>query len=254
MGNEPSEAAVPEPPKGIRSSNSYFGRTQEIGDADLHQIEDTIREARLERLARTIPSMRPSKSQAAGLERAKEAKLRTAVSLGTLQPSIKIARGVYLLSFGFRSDVPGRFILAAENLINSIGFSPCERVTVNLPIPDLANFIVEIVPHSESLTASEDGFTAVTKHVLSFTAARTVDGVQFTFVGQKLFAGDHVYSMQLGTELPEEVLSADELCLICLENRATVSVSNCGHSVFCERCMVEKAVRVHHCPICNALA
>jgi hypothetical protein len=236
----------------IRYSNSYFGGSGEIGTADRQQVEETIREARLERLSRVLPGVRSARSELSVAPT--QAKLKTYVSIGQPEPRIRIARGVYLLSFGFLTEVPGKFIIAADNWISSIAFIKGERTLVNIPIPRLTNFSLEIIPEPNSLTVPEAGYVAVSKHIVAFTAESTADRVVFTLASQRLIAGDRAYNAKVGAECPEEIVSADDLCLCCLADQATVSVAQCEHRSFCEKCMTEKAIRLHHCPFCSAIA
>ena len=53
----------------------------------------------------------------------------------------------YLLSFGFKSETPCKFVMIGNSLLNKFDWeTSAERTQISIPIPALSDFILEITP------------------------------------------------------------------------------------------------------------
>jgi hypothetical protein len=156
------------------------------------------------------------------------------------------------LCLGIKAEVSGQVILASNNLINSLRFPACGRILVSLPLPHVCRFVVEITADVRDFRGTiERGFVAVSRHQLVFEM--TPDS-RFVYATQKMFAGDHNYTVTVSKTCETEELAQPGVCLTCMEAAAEIAVAVCGHPVVCRACSTQRAVRLQHCPVCQAIA
>jgi hypothetical protein len=184
-----------------------------------------------------------------------QVKLKTFISIGQPDPKVQIVNGVYLLTFGFKSELPGKFVHASNQMISSLTFTASDRVTVHIPLLAPASFVLDITPDLSCLGSPlEAGYLSVTKHVLNFEFVDSQEGPTFRYANQKLYADEHSYLIEANRDCLTETLTLDTPCLVCLEAHATRRISNCIHEIICDDCLAGRAVRLHHCPVCNSPA
>jgi hypothetical protein len=253
MGGDTSQPQAGNPSFNVRSNDSYFCSTTEIGNGEPGDVERALRDLQIERLYQSAPHLRPTPSP--GPSASSQVKLKTFISVGLPDPKIQIVNGIYLVTFGFKAEAPGRFILTANQMMSSFTFAAGDRTLVHFPLLAVANFLIDITPDLKQIAPTiESGFRAVTKHVLNFQLVEGGPRPEFKSVGQKLFTEDQNYSIGVSKNCELEELSLPGRCLICLENDATVAVGGCGHELVCDDCLMGRSVKLHHCPVCNAPA
>ena len=249
MGSDTSQVPRTEgSPKTIRTQSSYFG-SSELGNIDSENIENTIRDLRLERLYQRAPHLRPQATQGPQ----KHLQVQTLVSLTDPEPYIRRVGGVYLLSFGFKSQCPCRFVLIGNNMINTVNWPTSdERVHVSLPLPALCEFVLEVAPDIEG-SPRKRGFIPVSKHTMYFGYSEDEAGEpQIQYKHQVLLAEEKSIRIEGGRMLPVVGEQAQGKCLVCGLEDATVAIGGCGHNILCQGCVDNRGVHFHHCPACDA--
>jgi hypothetical protein len=243
MGPDSSRGELPSPGASstIHSPHSYFGSSGQIGQKDAAELEATIRDLHRDRLSKYAAQTVPPPGGV---------KLKAFVAIGSPDPLLKLVRGCFCICLGLKADVPGRIVIAAGNLISSTTFHACDRRLISLPLPQPDRFVLEIVADIHEFKGRiERGFVPVSKHVLEFECPGPS---RFVYATQKLYTGDRKYSMQINKQCQIEEIGDDDLCLVCLTEKAEVAVRECGHAAICHQCARHAEVRLHHCPFCDA--
>lgn len=302
MGNNSSNPQNPLSTS-VRSNNSYFGSSPEVGNASEQDLASTIREMNLERLYSRAPELRPAQAQ----EPQPPQQLKAVISF--TNPIIKIIDKniqIYDLCFEIQSEAPGRLVLTSSGEINSLDFeitkkenTSNQKVQLSLPLPTLSNFNVEFHPDLEhAKTQLDDGFQFVPKHEFIFEISQSSSEFQIVLKEQRLYTADEkILSIPINSVIPIEncfdytniyqsstpqnsnnensLIEFDNSnndtvkpnsndqessntetknnipCLICLQKEADTAIAVCAHKVICDDCLCKRAVRLHHCPICN---
>jgi hypothetical protein len=238
-----SEASSPEGERDpiIQSTHSYFGSSGKIGQSDGRDLEERLRAFQDRRASPPQPS-------------SEGIKLKTFLSIGAPDPAISVVNGSYCISFGIRSECPGRVVIIARSEISSMRFPVSDRLLISLPIPEIDGFVIDISLDIDQFSGVvEQGFDSVAKHVLDFELFDSGESIQFTFARQKLFVAnsDRSYVITVNQQCaldPKE----GEVCFTCLTNVPDVAIADCGHCVICNDCLCGRGVRLHHCPLCHA--
>lgn len=251
MGSDSSQVPrTDNSPKTIRTQSSYFGSSSEISNIDTENIENTIRDLRLERLYQRAPHLRPQANDSPQ----KQLQVQTVVSITDPEPYLRSVNGILLLSFGFKSESPCRFVLIGNNMINTANWPIAnERVLVSLPLPAVCDFVLEVAPDLEG-SPRKRGFIPVSKHTLYFVySGEGDDGMpQFQYRHQILQAEEKSIKIDGGRRLPVLSEQHQGKCLVCGQDDATVAVGACGHNVLCQGCVDNRGIYFHHCPACDA--
>lgn len=300
MGNNSSNPQNPLSTP-VRSNNSYFGSSPEVGDANEQDLVSTIRDLNLERLYSKAPQLRPEQEEQ---EPQPPQQLKAVISF--TNPKIKIIDKniqIYDLCFELQSEAPGRLVLTSNNEINSLDFeitksgNTNQKVQLSLPLPTLSNFNVELHPDLEhAKTQLDAGFQFIPKHEFIFVISQSTSDFQIVLKEQRLYTADEkILSIPINSVLPiencfdysniyqnsqneknensliefdspqneqttsttgdQENTNAETKrnipCLICLQKEADTAIAVCAHKVICDDCLCKRAVRLHHCPICN---
>ncbi|KAE9603360.1 hypothetical protein Lal_00008217 [Lupinus albus] len=116
----------------------------------------------------------------------------------------------------------------------------CESQAKCLPSCTVVNMSVECMEQSESATHEEDKGTLYPKH--SFE--RTQEVIRIPVEGEKL--------PQNEDDQQQRISVADVMCTTCKQLLFRPVVLNCGH-VYCETCIVNLAVEVLKCEVCQSL-
>lgn len=232
----------------IRTSNSYYGSNNELGDLNNQNIETTIRDLQLERLYQHNPQLRPRPKT----PEPSQVHAKTFLSISDPSPFIKKVGNILEICFGLKAQAPGRIVVIANNLINTASFQSSEdRKLIIIPLPQNTDFVVELSPDiSQSTEKIPHGYVPIEKHVLSFSV-KSED--QIVFEETKLFTPTQNYKVKSGNTIPiiEEDKANDLVCLICFNNQADFACASCGHKIVCTKCQNEKNPRFCHCPICD---
>lgn len=247
MGSDESIQQKPETPK-IRSSGSYFGQN-DIVDIDTGNIEETIRDLQLERVYKRNPNLRPGNSPSK-----QTYQLKSFLSISEPPPYLKVFDSFSTISFGLKAETPGRItLITSNNEISSLEFEQSERTSISIPLPAKQNFLIDITPDLTKLAKPiSKTFLPITKHELRFEFLESEDGTQkLAYVDKRLQTDQNSFTVQVSKNVPifEEQLTGN--CLICNSNVADTSISNCDHKVICKKCLMERHVRLHHCPLCG---
>jgi hypothetical protein len=230
----------------IQSTHSYFGSSGKIGESNDRNIERTIRTLQDERLARAASSLPSTRPPSEGV------KLKTFISIGSPDPAISVVLGAYCVSFGLKTECPGRIVIIARNEISSLCFPVTDRLLVSLPIPEIDGFTIDISPDIDQYRGTiGPEFDAVTRHVLNFELFDNSESLQFTFAEHKLFVGERSYVIKVDQQCSIDPREGGP-CFTCLTKTADVAIAECGHQVICSDCLCGRAVRLHHCPLCHA--
>lgn len=231
----------------VRSQASYFGST-DFGSAENGSIENTIRDLHLQRLYHRAPHLRPRAPEQNPQQ--KEVHIQTVISITDPEPYIRCVSGrAYLLSFGFKSETPCKFVMIGNNLLNRFDWEVTdERTQISVPIPALGDFILEITPDLSQKEVMK-GFKIITKHTLSFKYLGDDD--QFEYIDQKMTVDSKTVTVTAKRKLPVINEQHQGKCLVCMQNSSTDAVGSCGHQIMCEKCKSERRVMLHHCPVCD---
>lgn len=230
----------------VHSTNSYYGASA-LGDMTNEQAQEQIRNIQMERLQRAFQKGAEQRE-----EHVEPPHLKSLVSIGTPDPRIAFVNNCYVVSFGLRAECTGTVTVIANGITISQSFSPVERLLVNLPVPVLGDFKVEVTPNIEG--AECDGsLLLVSKHTMTFRMTDNDTNIDFIYDKQILsVAGtDHAYDLsmhqvcKLHTNLPATK------CMMCLINDSDAVVGTCGHSISCRQCMSTKGIAIQQCPICG---
>ncbi|KAK8853922.1 hypothetical protein M9Y10_016468 [Tritrichomonas musculus] len=298
MGNNSSNAQSPLSTT-VRSNNSYFGSSPEVGEASDRDLASTIRDLNLERLYSRSPNMRPT-------QETQEPPQQLKAVISFTNPTIKIVDKniqIYDLCFELHSEAPGRLVIISNGEINSLNFEitknePNQKIRLSLPLPLLSNFNVELHPDLEhAKTQLDAGFQFVPKHEFIFQISQSESDFQIILKEQRLHtADDKILSIPINSAIPiENCFDYDNImkntqtpsnndpsnsliefdnstadsktpdnpdvsnkenkrnipCLVCLQKEADTAIADCGHLVVCDDCLCKRALRLHHCPICN---
>ena len=251
MGGAESAQQSQETPK-IRSSSSYYGQNKDLGDMDSSNIEETIRDLQLERLYKRNPDLRPKDPPSEP-----SYQLKTVLSISDPPPFLKVYDNFSLISFGIKSETPGRITLITNsNELSSLEIDQCDRTSISIPLPSKENFLIDITPDLTKLKKPiSKSYIPVIKHELKFKFVDQDDGSQkLIFEEKKLQAEKNSFTIAVGKNVPMFEEEARGNCLICNKNLADTAVGSCGHNVICKDCLTNRHVRLHHCPICGAFS
>ena len=251
MGSNESVQQNQETPK-IRSSSSYYGQNTELGDLDNGNIEETIRDLQLERLYKRNPDLRPKDTPSEPTYQ-----LKTVLSISDPPPFLKVYDNFSIISFGLKSEAPGRItLITSSNEISSLEFDQCDRTSISIPLPSKENFLIDITPDLTKLKKPiSKSYIPVIKHELRFKFIDQDDGTQkLLFEDKKLQTEKNSFTVTVGKNVPKFEEEARGNCLICNKNLADTAVGSCGHNVICKDCLTNRHVRLHHCPICGAFS
>lgn len=230
----------------VHSTNSYYG-TSELGDMTNKQIEEHIRNIQIERLQRRSQHMSAYETNV------DPPHLKSLVAIGTPEPRIACLNNCYVVSFGLRAECSGTVNVIANDLKCSQIFNPVERVLVNLPIPVLGDFRIEVIPNTDN-TQCDGNLLLVSKHTLIFRMVDDGTDIGFRYDKQILsIAGtDQAYNLSMRKDCKLHKNLTNTKCLLCLLADASVTIGMCGHKVACQQCMTDKQVTIQQCPICGA--
>lgn len=237
-------------PKTIRTNTSYYGGNGELGEIDDNNLEGTLRDLHLERLYQRAPELRPSTGEIATNV---PVKLKTVVSVTSPDPYIKNNNGVSELAFGLKTEAPCRIVLIANNLINSLACPLSDnRLVLNIPLPAISDFVLEITPDLENQQPVREGYLPVLKHVYVFKLVELGGEFRIQYIEQQLYTEQQMFRVEINKQLQLVVQNPDDNCMVCQQLKAEVAIAECGHKIICDDCLCNHKVRFHHCPICNA--
>ncbi|OHS99807.1 hypothetical protein TRFO_33685 [Tritrichomonas foetus] len=269
MGNSQSTLTSPDTRLStpVRSNHSYFGQTTDIDPVNESQLEATIHELRMERYLKNstqrsqpndnnYPNFNSNDGQFDNTpqqEAPRPVQLKTVISFSNF--AIRLVGHSYVFTFEMKSEAPGRLVLSSNGVINSLNFDICDKSVISLPLPFLADFTITANPNLEKArTKIDSGFQFVSSHILSFKAS-VFDDFQIEYTDMLLETVDD-QKFEIKVNSPVSIITEtlpQSLCMICLKKDADTAIAECGHKVICDDCLCGKAVRIHHCPICNKL-
>jgi hypothetical protein len=238
MGADSSGPPRDEGSLAVQSTHSYFGSSDLTGDSPNADIGATIRSLQEDRGRRSNAIPPPTNS----------VKLKSFLSVGSPDPAIAIVNGSFCVTFGLKSECPGRIAVVARNEISSMYFPVSDRFFVSIPLPEIDSFTLDLTPNLAN-TVATPGHESVTKHLLLFDAIATAQS-SFFWKTQKLSVGERAYMVDVGKQCEVSVKDGN-LCMACLDNPADTAVAECGHLVLCCDCLAKLSIRLHHCPMCR---
>lgn len=230
----------------VRTHDSYFG-ANETDPTEVRKVRDTLPGSGIGSVLHRINDQ----GRVAGLPVQEKAYLTTLVSVGPDPPKMVDVNGCMIISFALTAQAPGRILVISKRMLNSQSFQVGEQVQISIPLPEITDFEVHIIPdlNQAVVPTQEDGFV-VAKHVLVFRISTNVD-IQYVLQRLVVSGVDAAYDIPMRMSCPFDRMHNPLLCMSCLTYDATVAIATCGHNIVCDTCLCEKNVRLRHCPICN---